>query len=329
MQVSYILPVKWDAGQDTAELTGYLSYLATHVDLIIVDGSSADNYQLHKAAWGDFGRHIAPASELKFINGKVNGVITGLRTARHNKVIIADDDVRYSLEQIMNMERLLEHVQLVVPQNYFSPAPWHAQWDTARTLLNRALYHDYPGTLAIQRDFINPLGGYDGDVMFENLELIRTVQAAYGKIHYKDDMFVERLPPSEKHFWSQRVRQAFDDYAQPLKLSFFFLLLPALLAAALVSLWLPVVLLSLSIVVAETGRRLSKGTKVFSAVSSFYAPCWLLERGVCTWIAFFQKIKVGGCLYNNKVIATAANPVWKIRSKLKVRALVESIPMKR
>ena len=36
---------------------------------------------------------------------------------------------------------------LVRPQNYFEPLPWHARWDTARTLLNRGLGRDYPGTL--------------------------------------------------------------------------------------------------------------------------------------------------------------------------------------
>lgn len=328
MRISYILPVKWDAGQDPAELTGYLAFLAAHVDLIVVDGSNAANFELHSVAWGNYSRHLVPASDLNFINGKVNGVITGLRIARYNKVIIADDDVRYSLEQIMHMESLLEDAQLVVPQNYFLAQLWHAQWDTARTLLNRALYHDYPGTLAIQRDFINHLGGYDGDVIFENLELIRTVEAADGKILYKDDLFVERLPPSDSHFWSQRPRQAFDDYAQPLKLGFFFLLMPALMAAAFVSFWLPLALLLLSIPVAEIGRRVSKGTQVFSAICSFYAPCWLLERGICTWIALFKKIKIGGCLYNNKVITTAANPVWKIRAKLKARSLIGTMPFR-
>ena len=28
---------------------------------------------------------------------------------------------------------------LVVPQNYYDPVPWPAQWDTARVLINRAL----------------------------------------------------------------------------------------------------------------------------------------------------------------------------------------------
>lgn len=325
MRLSYILPIKWDAGQDTDELTGYLAAIASHVDLIIVDGSSTANFNRHDDAWAKFGRHLPPTAAFKFINGKVNGVLTGLKLAKHDKVIIADDDVRYSVVQLETIADLLDEAHLIVPQNYFAPNPWHAQWDTARTLLNRAIHHDYPGTLAVQRDFINHLGGYDGNVLFENLELMRTIQAGGGKVLYKPDLFVERLPPSAKHFWSQRVRQAYDDYAQPLKLTFFFLLLPLLAAAAFVSPILPAGMLALSIPVAEAGRRVHGGSQYFPLASSFYAPCWLLERGVCTWLAMFAKLRNGGVRYNGRIISIAANPIWKLRSKFRARQLVNTI----
>lgn len=319
MRISYVLPIKWEGDNGLDELTAYLASIAAHVDLIIVDGSSALSFDQHKSLWSQYGRHLAPDPNLNFINGKVNGVLTGLRLAQHNQVIIADDDVRYELDQLLLLESMLETVQLVVPQNYFSPNPWHGQWDTSRTLLNRTFHHDYPGTLAIQRDFINQLGGYDGDVMFENLELIRTVQAAAGMVMYCDDLYVKRLPPTDQHFWSQRVRQAFDDNAQPLRLAFFFLLLPGLIASAFISPFLPLALLALSVLFAEMGRRRQHGQKVFAFACALYAPCWLLERGICTWLALFQRIIHGGISYNGRIIKIAANPVWKLKLKLRAR----------
>jgi hypothetical protein len=65
----------------------------------------------------------------------------------------------------------------VVPQNYFDPLPWHAAWDSARILLNRGLGMDYPGTLAVRRAAFLSAGCYDGDVLFENLELMRTLRS--------------------------------------------------------------------------------------------------------------------------------------------------------
>ncbi len=82
------------------------------------------------------------------------------------------------------------------PQNYFSRLPWHARWDTARTLLNRSLGRDYPGTLAVRRSRMLAMGLYDGDVLFENLELIRTVRAHGGSTVAPLDLYVARVPPS-------------------------------------------------------------------------------------------------------------------------------------
>lgn len=49
MNISYILPIKWDGDQPIAELTGYLTYLSPQMDLIIVDGSLPANFERHTA----------------------------------------------------------------------------------------------------------------------------------------------------------------------------------------------------------------------------------------------------------------------------------------
>ncbi|MGI9121136.1 MAG: hypothetical protein ACR2G7_13625 [Acidimicrobiales bacterium] len=124
------------------------------------------------------------------------------------------------------MVALLVHADLVCPQNHFDPLPWHARWDSARTLLNRAAGIDMPGTLGVRRSVVLRAGVYDGDSLFENLELIRTMQAVGGPAVSAPDLFVRRLPPTAEHFWSQRVRQAYDDLALPPRLAAELALLP-------------------------------------------------------------------------------------------------------
>jgi hypothetical protein len=316
MNVSYVLPIKWDEHQQIDELTAYLEYISPNTDLIIVDGSGSAAFEKHKHAWSALGTHIAPHAQFQFLNGKVNGVLTGLAKAKYPHVIIADDDVRYTLAQLLEIDQLLLDNQLIIPQNYFDPCPWHAQWDTSRSLLNLALVHDYPGTLAIQRDFILSTGGYDGNVLFENLELIRTVKAGKGRVLQRSDLCIRRLPPSAKHFWSQRVRQAYDDYAQPPRLLFFILLVPALMALASYSFWLPLIPALAAILVAEAGRRKYNGAHLFPASCSLFAPVWLLERGICTWLAVFHRLVKGGVVYSGSIITNAANSISKIRQRI-------------
>lgn len=315
MNLSYVLPIKWDGEQSLDEITGYLEYLSPHVDLIVVDGSSPIQFERHHRLWAKYGRHIPPHAHFEFLNGKVNGVMTGISEALYNHVILADDDVRYVIDQMEELDVLLDSFELVSPQNYFNPCPWHAKWDSSRSLLNLAFSHDYPGTLAVQRDFLVALGGYDGNVIFENLELIRTVKAGGGRVLYSNDLLIKRLPPSTEHFFSQRVRQAYDDQAQPVRLTFFILVLPLCVLLAISSPWLIVLFVLTTIITAEIGRRKYGAQKVIGVICSFYAPAWLLERGICTWIALFSKVLNGGVKYNSAIIKTAANSETTIRTR--------------
>jgi hypothetical protein len=54
---------------------------------------------------------------LKVLNGKAWGVLTGLELASNDRVIIADDDVRYDSESLSAMADMLDVADVVRPQN--------------------------------------------------------------------------------------------------------------------------------------------------------------------------------------------------------------------
>ena len=232
LDASYVLPLRWTRPQPIDELTRYLTWLTTQLDeVVVVDGSPAEIFDAHHARWAPSITHIKPDPAHRCLNGKVQGVHTGIGRAAHDRVVVADDDVRYDEAALRRVVGRLERDDLVWPQNYFDPAPWHARWDTARTLLNRVTGGDFPGTAAIRRSTFERAGGYDGDVLWENLELLRTVDAAGGTIAVMPDCYVRRLPPTASHFRSQRVRQAYDEFARPARLAITLAVLPASLLA--------------------------------------------------------------------------------------------------
>ena len=322
--VEYVLPLKWGTHDrhDPAlgELARYLAGLARRADVTVVDGSPAPAFMLHAAALPATVRHLPP-DPWPGCNGKVAGVVTGVRVARHECVVIADDDVRYgeaSLRAVVAAMRGLlgeEPADLVRPQNVFAPLPWHARWDTGRMLLNRALGRDHPGTFGVRRSSFLAMGGYDGDAMFENLELARTVRAAGGVERHLPGVYVRRLPPATSHFWSQRVRQAYDDLAQPLRLTGELALLPFLAGTALTGRlrWL-IGLAAAVVTVAEVGRRRAGGRAVFPADTSLWAVPWLVERSVCVWIALGHRLR-GGVPYRGTRIRRSAHRVSELRAR--------------
>jgi hypothetical protein len=311
--LEYVIPLRWSSDAGLVEITGYLRWLAGRVDVTVVDGSEPELFARHATAWAGLCRHLPP-DPLGVRNGKVAGVLTGVRLARHEKVVIADDDVRHDAVSLDALERMLEHADLVRPQNVFEPRPWHARWDTGRSLLNRALGADHPGTFGLRRSALRAAGGYDGDVLFENLELVRTVRAAGGVVRAADEVVVRRLPPDVRHFWSQRVRQAYDDFAQPGRLAAELAVAPtvALLAARR-----PAALLGLAaglVVLAEIGRRRSGGAQHFAAGAAGWAPFWMTERMVCVWLAMAERLR-GGVRYSGGRIRVAAHSERELRNR--------------
>jgi hypothetical protein len=299
----YVLPLRWRDDAELADLTAYLRRLSQMIDITVVDGSADELYAVHERWLSPYARVVRPGA-WPGRNGKVRGVMTGLNLARHEAVVIADDDVRYDREALLAAVGRLRAGDLVAPQNVFVEWPWHARWDTARQLVNRAFASDYPGTLVVRRSAVLPQG-YDGDVLFENLELMRTVRARGGTVQRADDLFVGRRPPSAGHFLNQRVRQAYDDFAQPARLVVEAALLPALITlrrrpAALAAAAL------LAVGVAERGRRRLGGARRFPVSSALWAPVWLLERAVCVWLAILQRVR-GGVRYGDGRILRAAS----------------------
>ena len=71
--------------------------------------------------------------------------------------------------------------------------------------------------------------------------------------------------------------------------------------------------------VAEAGRRRGRGVSVFPPSASLFAPAWLAERAVCSWLALGTRVVRGGIPYAGGVIRDAATPAWRLRRRFAER----------
>lgn len=321
--VSYVVPLRWTRPGPIGELASYLRSISAEVDeVLVVDGSPPPFFERHAEVLDGTVRHLRPHPELAFAMGKVNGVATGVRESSHEYVVLADDDVRYDAATLRRTVALLSRADLVRPQNYFDEWPWHARWDAARTLLNRVFtgdrdfpVGDFPGTLALRRGRFLATGGYDGDALFENLELMRTVLASGGRVVTPLHLYVARRPPSTAHFLSQRVRQAYDDFAIPVRLGFFLTILPwTVRRAARRERGRLAVAAAAAMATAELGRRRVGGAEHFPASASLLAPAWLSERAVCAWLALAARLR-GGVRYGDGRLRRSATSMRRLRRR--------------
>lgn len=351
---SYILPIRRSKFSKTEahEFADYFKTLtAAGCEVLVIDGSPPQVFAEHDKIWSKFCRHERVDPRFQFLNDKVNGIHTGVRLARNEKIVLADDDIRYTPINLGQMCALLEEFEVVRPQNYLydphlsplprgketadtrgvgSPLPqgeeaaerqvkaivWWGMLESARMLINRATLRtaDYPGTCGFRRQTFLDAGEYDGDVLFDNEELIRHLVRHRARIVYTNNFFVAKRSPTFRKWLEQRPRQAYEDFGLRFKTALFASLLPIAITLAFLNLeWLSifaVFALSLSILLALSGWLRGDARKYFPFHACLFAPLWVLERSVSTYWAFYWLITRGGYPFGKRLLTKGIGRDW-------------------
>lgn len=293
---------------------------ASQCEVLVIDGSPPDVFAQHHRIWVEVSRHEPVDPRFKFLNDKVNGVHTGVGLATTEKIILGDDDIRYGRIDIDRVCDLLETFEVVRPQNYLSPLPWWARMEAARMLINRATLRttDYPGTCAFLRSTILSAGEYDGDVLFDNEELIRHFARSGARICYANDFFIRKPPPKFRKWLEQRPRQAYEDFGLRFKTVLFASLLPLAVALALIDARYMSIFL-LSILLAALGWGRGEARKYFPFHICLFAPLWIFERTLSTYWAFYWYFARGGYPFGDRLLSKGIGRDWIEGGKVAAR----------
>jgi hypothetical protein len=302
--------------EEAVDFHKYFMKLAAGCEVLVVDGSPPEVFAAHAQAWQNVCRHEPVDAKYKYLNGKVNGIHTGVAIAAHDRIILADDDIRYTPADVHRMAELLKNYDMVRPQNYFRTLPIWARTEAARMLINRAWITegDYSGTIGVTRNAMLRVGHYDGDVLFDNEEIVRHFQQKGARICYSRDFFLLKLPPTFEKWIEQRPRQAYEDFVMRAN-TLFFASVPIVLALTLLkSGWQLVLiyagLISLgSIVCAALGLN-DGAARFFPPQVVFYAPLWIAERCLSTYWAFYWYLTRGGYPFGDKVVSKGTGRAW-------------------
>ncbi|MBA2338968.1 MAG: glycosyltransferase family 2 protein [Pyrinomonadaceae bacterium] len=325
---TYLLPIRRVRFNEAeaADFGEYFKLLAAAgCEVLVVDGSPSDVFNQHEAAWACLCRHTAVDPQHTYLNGKVNGIHTGVALASFESIIQADDDIRYTADNINRICSLLEEYEMVRPQNFLRPLPWWARMEAARMLVNRALLPagDYPGTCGFRRTTFRRVGHYDGDVLFDNEEIVRHFRLRGANILYANDFFILKRPPTLAKWLEQRPRQAYEDFVMRLK-TFFFLLLIPLALLLLFSFGWKALLIYVSFVsfgsalLAIRGRR-NGANKVFPFFVCLYAPLWFFERSLSSYWALYWRARHGGYPFGDRLLVKGTGRAWVAGGKTRLQ----------
>ena len=303
---------------EAAEFAKYFDALTNaSCDVLVIDGSPTEIFEQHHRLWSQSARHEKVDRRFNYLNDKVNGIHTGVELSPNEKIVLADDDIHYSPDDIDRISKLLDDWEVVRPQNYLRPLPCWARMESARMLINRATLRtaDYPGTCAFRRATMLHVGHYDGDVLFDNEELIRHFAREKARIYYATDFFIEKRAPRLRKWLEQRPRQAYEDFALRAKTTLFFALPICGFLAAFIggSKGVGLFLLILSLVammIALAGRVRGDARKYFPASVILFAPLWILERSLSTYWALYWYLRHGGYPFGDRLLSKGIGRDW-------------------
>jgi hypothetical protein len=332
---TYLLPLRRTTfrADESAELRRYFLFLQSmNCEVLVIDGSPESIFDRHDAVWSCVCRHERVDRRFGYRNDKVNGVHTGVECASNDHIILADDDIRYTTESLEAVRHALDEFEVVRPQNFLHPLPWWAKLEAARMLINRATLRtaDYPGTCAFRRLTMRSAGHYDGDVLFDNEEIIRHFARQGTHICYATDLFVQKRPPSFQKWLEQRPRQAYEDFALRAKTALFSAILPLIFLAAILrgiigALLILVVMAGISILLAAAGRSRGVARQFFPRSICFHAPLWILERACSTYWAFFWWLRRGGYPFGDQLLSRGVGRDWSIGGRIASRKVREGL----
>jgi hypothetical protein len=319
-RITYLLPIRRASfsADEACEFAAYFDVLTdAGCDVLVVDGSPVPVFDLHHEVWSRHARHERVDRRFNYLNDKVNGIHTGVDLSPNERIILADDDIRYTSRDIEWISRLLEDWEVVRPQNYLSPLPWWGRMEAARMLVNRATLRsaDYPGTCAFWRDTMLRVGHYDGDVLFDNEEIIRHFLRHGARVCYASDFFVRKQAPRLRKWFEQRPRQAYEDFGLRAKTTLFLALLPLGLLAFLLAnargfLLFCAVLALIAMMIAWSGRMRGAARTYFPVSTILFAPLWVLERSISTYWALYWYLRRGGYPFGDRLLSKGIGRDW-------------------
>jgi peroxiredoxin len=328
---AYLLPLRRAkfCGTEAAAFRDYFEILQEiGCEVIVIDGSPPEVFAEHAAIFLPPTLHIGVDRQFGYLNDKVNAVHTGMAISREEKIILADDDIRYTPETVAQTVNLLDRFEVVRPQNFLRPLPFWARMESARMLINRATLPtgDYPGTCAFRRSTFLRVGHYDGDVLFDNEEIIRHFAEKGATIDYALDLFVQKRASSFRKWLEQRPRQAYEDFGLRTKTALFLSVLPLLLAISLLAgalgflTYLGMIAL-ISFSIAVLGRSRGRAQEVVPFSSCLFAPLWIAERSLSSYAAVYWYLTRGGYPFGDRVLSKGLGRSWFAGGRVASRQL--------
>ena len=293
---TYVVLLEKSGGpEELRELGNYLSNLAVAgCEVVVLDPSSRMLFELNGRILRWVARHVAVRPEHCTPAGVFDLIRASSIVASCEKVIVASQDVRYTIDAIVQLCELLDAHEVVEPQDYVEPLPWWGSIEAGRILVHRGIepQPDHGATFGFRRTAVRGLRALG--MMDVADDPARRLASAGAEVFSAADVFVQRRPGAFDEWLEDRPRIAGNEFSLPVKSAFFFSLVPLLLLLTLLGeprfAGVYAGLIAFSSIGLALRGRVGAGA-FFPLRACLFAPLWILERSVSVYWALFRKLR--------------------------------------
>ena len=285
---------------DLRPFAEYLSTLGiTGCEVIVLDpGETIDE---HRRVLRWVARHVA-------VQEPIDVVRTAAELASCDKIVIADENVRYNVADLTELCALLDAHEVVEAQDYLEPMPWWGGIDAGRMLVHRGIdpHPDRGATFGFRRSTLRGLRGFDAT---GSIDPVRVLALHGAEVVSEPELFVRRCPQQLGEWLRERPREALLDFDFPAKSAFFFALIPmaillTMMGGGRLAIGYTSAVAFASIVMAVRGRM---GAGAFFPLRAcLFAPLWVLERSMSVYWALLLRMR-GDVIEQPAAFATQRN----------------------
>jgi hypothetical protein len=281
---TYVVAIS-SGSSDLRPLAEYLSTLGVAgCEVVVLDSSPAVDEHCRILRW--VARHVVVDEPLDIVR-------TAASLASCEKIIIANESVRYDIADLTELCALLDAHEVVEAQDYLEPLPWWGGIDAGRMLVHRGIdpHPDCGATFGFRRAIPRSLRGFNAT---GSSDPARALSSHGAEVVSARELFVRRCPPRLGEWLRERPREADHDFNIPSKSAFFFALIPmaillALIGGGRIAAGYTGAVAFASIVLAVRGRM---GAGAFFPLRAcLYAPLWVFERSLSVYWALLWRMR--------------------------------------
>ncbi|KFN11174.1 glycosyltransferase [Paenibacillus macerans] len=315
LEVSIIIPIKTIKDENLDNFIEYINTFAQQIredccQIVIANESPCDVFKYMDFYIGKYSHiiHFIPSYKNRDgDNDKLNGIYSALEYIVHDKILLLDDHFRITRDTLVKLTKSFDEYDCFKTMPNFDNYSPDVLIDMCGLFFVNItdFRKQYCGHLAFRKEHISKIGFPNRDALFDEFTIENHFRRHKYSIGFIKDLSIEATQKiSQKKFFEQRIRYAYENLALPIRFIIHAIILPVLIILLIVSpkfASVVTLMITFGVLIITLIGQLIYGRGLVPSYTFLYSPVWFWFYPFTSWIALYKYI-TGGVNFGGKKV---------------------------